>query len=386
MKLSKKLLSLFAVFGLVLTACGSDSSKDDSKTITIAVDTDSYVAYFEAAGEAFEKETGIKVEVERIDSMTDYLDSLTAQTSNAADMFMLANDRIGNLADQKLLASLDLDLSGYIDNATIATTYNDSNYMLPLSAETTVLIRNTDLMPEAPATLKEIGADNFLSKYTDFYFGFGMLSDTGGYIFGDDTSDLGLASAESIKGAKNIQEFYNSGDDNWELMKDDSVAYDIMMDKFKNGEVASIVNGPWTFKEIEEAGINFAISPIPSYDGSGAYQALSGMKGLGVNGYSDMKDEAIQFVKFINTDEYAQNWVDTTGEVSPNSSIAYEEGSNASEMFAAVEQGYVMPNYAAMSKVWVPMADALKQIATGADVKEALEAAQEAIKLEIDSM
>ncbi len=385
MKLSKKLLSLLAVFGLVLSACGSDSKSDD-KTVTIAVDTDSYVTYFEEAGKAFEEETGIKVEVEKIDSMTDYLDALPAQTSNAADMYMLAIDRIGNLAEQKLLTGLDLDLSEYMENAEVATTYNDSNYIIPLSAETTVLIRNIDIMPDAPKSIKEIGVDNFLSKNTDFYMGYGMISDTGGYIFGDDTSDLGIATPEAIKGAKNIKSLFESGNENWELMQDDSVGYQIMMEEFMAGNVGSIVNGPWALKEIEEAGINFAVSPVPSFDGTGKYQALSGMKGLGVNGYSDVKEEAIQFIEFINTGEYAQKWVDATGEVSPHSAVSYEEGSVASEIYKAVEQGYMMHTDPEMQFMWVPMADALKQIAAGADVEEALKAAEEAITLEIEAM
>ncbi len=386
MKLSKKLFSLIAVFGLIFAGCSSDSEDSDKKKVTIAVDTDSYVTYFEDAGKAFEEETGITVEVVKIDSMTDYLDDLSAKADNAEDLFILPNDRIGSLVDQKLLYELNLDLSGHLDNAITATTYEDSNYMLPMSAETTLLIRNTDKLADVPSTLEEIGTDNFLAKYTDFYFAAGMFTNSGAYIFGDSNTDIGLATPEAIEAGKNIQSLYESGSESWIIMQDDSIAYDAMMEKFLNGEVDAIVNGPWAINDISQSGINYAVSPIPSFNEGGTYKALSGMKGIGVNNFSDTKEEAKQFVEFLNTDEYAKKWVDTTAETSPNNSVEYEDGSVSGEVYKAVEQGYMMPNTPAMQKVWVPMSDALKQIAIGEDVESALKAAEDAIVLEVEAM
>lgn len=386
MNFSKKLLSIFAVIGLVFAGCGSDDkggeTTDGKKTITVAVEADSFVEYMTEAGKAFEEETGIAVKIEQT-GMFDVIDALPTQQGNAADVFFIPNDRIGSLASQKLIADLDLDLSNHIDNAQGAVKYDGKTYMLPMSAETTLLIRNTEMLPEVPTSLKSIGNDKFLAKFTDFYYTAGMFFDKGAYIFGSDSSDIGLATDEAVAAGKDIQSLYQSGDANWTLMQDDTVSHDIMMEQFTTGKVAAVINGPWVISDIEKSGIPFEVSPIPSFDGEGKYQALTGMKGVAVNAYSSEKEAAKQFVEFLNTGEFANTWHKTTSEVSPHTAVTYEEGSIAQQVFNAVELGYVMPTDPDFGYVWAPMADALKQIAAGSDVKESLEAAVKTIENEI---
>lgn len=393
--MKKLLTSLFALV-LVLAGCStSDGSAtaettedtDISGTITVAVDG-GYTDYMTAMGDAFNAETGVTVDVVEAD-MIETLDALPTQQGNSADIFMLANDRIGDLADQKLLAPVTADLSEYTDTAQSASSYNDQNYILPMTTETTLFIYNKDLLDTVPDTLADLDPSDWAAKFTDFYHSAGAFMSEGSYIFGSDntdTSDIGLNNSEAVAAGDFIQSLYNSGDQTWDLMKDDTVAYDIMEQAFKDGDVKAIINGPWSLSGYEEAGINYGIAPIPSLTGTGDYAPLVGTKGLGINGYSDNNAAAQAFLSFLSSADNAQAFFDETLEVNPHTGITYEEGSNEEIILEASANGVSMPTNPAFSKVWVPMADALKQIASGEDVQAALDAAVETIGNDIAAM
>lgn len=387
----KKLVSLVLLAVLVLAGCSSNNETAEatglSGKITVAVE-ESYVPFYEAAAKEYTEETGVEVEVVA-SGMFDVVDALATSKENSADVFMMPNDRIGDLASQKLISPLDVDLSKYTETAQTAAKYEEQNYFVPLSIETTLLIYNKDQLDKAPATLKELGADKFAAKFTDFYFYAGLLYDQGGYIFGSDNTDatdIGVASEGAVKAGEIIKSLYESGEDHWELMKDDTVAYDIMMESFAKGDVSAIINGPWAFADIEAAGVNFGFAPIPSWDGNGTYQSLTGVKGLGVNMYSKNIEAAKAFVASVNDVDSQKSWNELTQEVSPHTEVVYEEGSKGAAVIAATNNGVAMPTLPEFGKVWTPMADAAKQIAQGSDVKDSLEAAKTAIETEIAAM
>ncbi len=395
--MKKLFASLFALI-LVLAGCsttdGSGSTDDAgsadvelSGSIQVAVDG-GYTDYMNAMGEAFTTETGVTVEVVEAD-MFDILDALPTQQGNTADIFMLPNDRVGDLASQKLITPVSADLSGYTETAQTASTYNDEHYFLPMATDTTLFIYNKELLDEVPASLSELEVSDWAAKFTDFYHTGGAFMSEGGYIFGSDntdTSDIGLASEGSVAAAEFIQTLYTSGNETWDLMKDDTVAYDIMEQAFKDGSVKAIINGPWALAGYAEAGIDYGIAPIPSLTGNGDYAPLVGTKGLGINAYSKNPDAAQAFLSFLGTDENAQAFYDETLEVNPNTSISYEAGSNEEVILEATANGTSMPTDPAFGKVWEPMADALKQIAAGEDVQAALDAAVSTIANDIAAM
>lgn len=393
----KKLLSgLFALI-IILAGCstsdGSGASADAatneelSGTIQVAVDG-GYIDYMTAMGETFTADTGVKVEVIEAD-MFDILDALPTQQGNTADIFMLPNDRVGDLANQKLLTPVTADISGYTDTAQTASTFNDEHYFLPMATDTTLFIYNKALLTEVPKTLSELEPADYAAKFTDFYHTGGAFMSDGGYIFGKDntdTADIGLANKGSIEAATYIQSLYESGNETWDLMRDDTVAYDIMEQAFKDGKVKAIINGPWALAGYAEAGIDYGIAPIPSLNGNGDFAPLVGTKGLGINAYTDNANAAQAFLSFLGTDENAQAFFEQTLEVNPNKSIKYEDGSNESIILEATSKGTSMPTDPAFGKVWEPMAEALKQIAAGEEIEPALTAAVDKIASDIAAM
>lgn len=255
-----------------------------------------YVTYFTELAEQFNKTHDVKVEVTAT-SMFDLMSALPTQKGNIADLFMIPNDRIGELADQYLIAPTNVTINGYTTAATEASKYNGETYMVPMSTDTTLFLYNKKMMNAAPKTLKELPPSDWAAKFTDFYFTGGLFMTNGGYIFKDNNpEDIGLSNAGSIKAAKAAQSLYDSGVNHWTLMQDDTVAFDIMMKYFTEGKVKAIINGPWTIADIEKAGIDVGAAPIPSWDGSHPYKALTGTKGMAINGYSDQKETAQAFL------------------------------------------------------------------------------------------
>ncbi len=387
----KKLLALVLVCGLALTGCSSnDDGGDTGETVVVQVGVEkNYVPYFEEIATDFESANeGVDIQIVET-AMFDILDNLEAQKGNSADVFMLPNDRIGDLAEKKLIIPTTADLSGYTETAQVAATYGDDQYFVPMSTDTTLLFFNKELVDSAPATLKELDPAVWSAKYTDFYVAAGMFYSNGGYIFGADNTDVGLNNEGSVKAGEAIQGLYASKAMHWEALKEEQAGYELQVQSFLDGDISYVVDGPWKVTDFVNGGIaeeNLGFAPIPSWDGSNEYRPLAGTKGMTVNAYSDVQEVASEFVAFLASDEYASKWFEMTNEVNPHTSIQYEEGSLASVVLEATSQGTPMPTDPAFGKVWVPMADALKQIANGGDVKASLDAAVETINAEIAAM
>lgn len=360
------------------------STNNQPVTIRVAVEK-SYVDYFTEAGKAFKQQKGDHYTVEVTEAgMFDVLDALPTQKGNAADVFMMPNDRVGNLSEQRLIKDIEIPVKEYLDNAATAIQYDGKVYMLPLSIETTLLIYNKDLVSEQPKTLKELSADEFAAKFTDFYYTAGMFYSHGGYIFKDgNIQEIGLNNEGSVAAGKSIQGLYQSDNATWKLIKDDTIAHDTMMDAFYKGSLKYIINGPWSLSDITAAGIDAGAMPIPSWDGSYPYQPLVGTKGAAVNAYSAVGTQAEEFLAFMANKEWAGKWHDMTLEVSPHQEVAYPDDSIYQTVFDAASLGQTMPNNPEFGYVWEPMADALRQIAAGEDSKAALDSAVDKIQAQI---
>ena len=107
--------------------------------------------------DGFGEENGITVDVQAItDTQSNFITANTA--GNGPDVVLGAHDWIGNLVQNGAIDPLQLtpdQLGAYSDVAVKATTYDEQLYGLPYGVESLVLYRNTDLVPEAPATLDD---------------------------------------------------------------------------------------------------------------------------------------------------------------------------------------------------------------------------------------
>lgn len=387
----KKVLTLAVAMMMVVTlaACGKSDNKE-GLTVTVEV-VDSYVPYFEDAAKEFMKDNSdIKVKVVKTkDAFKNTLDKLPTKKANASTLMMSPHDRIGDMVEKGLISPVDVDTDGINKKAASAIEYKDEKYMLPLSAESLVLFYNADTVKTAPTSLKSIPVDKWVAPWTDFYYSASLVQENKGYIFGDGNTnpkDLGLNSKEAVAAGTFVQSLYKSGNDLWTKMQEAEAAPNLAIDAFKAKKVDYVINGPWQMADFESAGINFKIAPIPGVDG-GLASPMTGTKGLLLNAFKsgDEQEAAKKFLKFLNTDEYAEKWAKDTKEVSVNTSVqeGYAKGSNDAAIVEAYNAGDPMPNIQEMAEVWAPAADAFKQIATGTDAKKALDAAEKTIEAAI---
>ena len=329
MRASRRLIAFAAVAALVGAACGSDDTSDSSAGDTTAAtteatettdapdttdavtetteatteDTTTETTLYEAPprGDAdlviwadetrasvlepiadeFAAAEGITVDVVEIPN-----GEIRSQFSTAApagegpDIVTGAHDWLGEFVSNGVIAPIDLgpDADLYAPVAIEAFTYDGALYGVPYAIENIALIRNVDLVPEAPATFEDLEATALALQAdgtvdvplgvqqdpADPYHNYPLFSALGGYVFGqnDDgtynADDVGIDSDGGLAAAQKFADWSNEG-----LISKD-VSQDIMKEAFSTGKSPFVITGPWNVGDFTDAGINFVVEPDPA--------------------------------------------------------------------------------------------------------------------------
>ena len=161
------------VAGLVLGACGGDSDSDTESDggdtpeasggeLLIWVGTGPGGDATTDLGQAFGEENGVDVTVEVVPGDQLQSDFVTAaQAGDPPDVVMGAHDWIGNLVQNGTIDPIQIpeSVSSTLQPLAIeAVTFDGQTYGMPYTMNNIVLFRNTDLAPDAPATMEEMVA------------------------------------------------------------------------------------------------------------------------------------------------------------------------------------------------------------------------------------
>ncbi|HSL73606.1 MAG TPA: maltose ABC transporter substrate-binding protein [Ilumatobacteraceae bacterium] len=439
MRVPRRLIAFAAVAALVGAACGSDDDEATGDTTvtdtteqtetteapdsTEAPDTtdeattetteyqppargdadlviwadDTRAPVLEPIAAAFSEAEGVNVQVLEVpfDQIRDNL-SIQGPAGEGPDIIIGAHDWLGELVSNGVVEPIDLGPAAdqYAEVAVQAFTYDGQVYGLPYAIENIALIRNTDLVPEAPATFEDLEATALalLDEGTvdvplavqqgpaDPYHNYPLFSAAGGYVFGqtEDGSyvadDLGIDSEGGLAAAQKFADWSNSG-----LISKD-VTYDIMIDSFSSGRAPFAITGPWAISSFED--VNFVVEPIPPVAG-GTAQPFVGVQGFMISSFSEATDLAKTFLlDYLNTEELQLALYDAGGRP-PAMTSAFEQVSTDPiiEGFGLSGQdGSPLPAIPAMSAVWDNWTDAYNLIFTGTDPTEAFTTAAEAIR------
>ncbi len=435
MRASRRLIAFAAVAALVGAACGSDDTSDSSagstETTTGAetsdapdtteATTETTAAAEEATTEtteyqppargdadlviwaddtrtpvlepiaaAFSEAEGVNVQVVEVPN-DEIRDNLVIQgpAGEGPDIIIGAHDWLGELVSNGVVEPIDLGATtaDYADVAVQAFTYDGQNYGLPYAIENIALIRNTDLVPEAPATFEDLEATALALQAdgtvdvplavqqgpADPYHNYPLFSAMGGYVFGQDedgtynADDLGIDSEGGLAAAQKFAEWSESG-----LISKD-VTYDIMIDSFSNGKAPFAITGPWAVSTFTEAGVNFVVEPIPPVAG-GTTAPFVGVQGFMISSFSESKDLAKTFVlDYLGTEQVQLDLYDAGGRP-PAMTSAFDKVSADPiiEGFGLSGQnGQALPSIPEMSVVFDNWTDAYNLIFTGTDPTEA---------------
>jgi len=330
--------------------------------------------------EPFAEELGIVVAVQEVPSGDiRQLLTVTGPQGEGPDVIVTAHDGIGEAVADGVVEPLDLSgvADGFQDVAVEAFTYDGQTYGVPYAVENIALVRNTDLVPEAPATFEEmmqIAAD-FKAEHADdpTYLGLAVqvapegdtyhyhpfLTAFGGYIFGqnDDGTfnpdDLGVDSEGGLAAATWLQEQAAAG-----VLSAD-VTYDVMKEAFGAGKAPFAVTGPWAIGDqnngFETTGVPYAISPIPAREGGEPPAVFVGVQGFMVSSFSEQKDLATSFVLDYLSQESSQLALFEAGGRPPALTSAYEQVASDPDIAGfgeAAAAGIPLPAIPEMSAVW----------------------------------
>jgi maltose/maltodextrin transport system substrate-binding protein len=337
----------------------------------------------QAVVDQFTADLGIEVVVEVADPLTDKFQQAAA-TGDGPDIVLWAHDRFGEWAAGGLLSAVTPGAefqAGILDSGWDAVSFNGKVWGYPVSVEAIGLVYNTDLIDTPPASFEEIagmdmpeGVAPILWDYNNTYFTMPMLMANGGYAFQKkdgvyDGSETGVNNDGAMMGAKALKALFDAG------VLPQGVDYGVMDGAMANGEVAMVINGPWSWGGYEGAGRNIAVAPIPTVNGQ-VSPAFLGVQALAINAASPNADLAVELIEnYILTDEGLAAWNATNalGALTDKSAGAAQSDPKVKATIANAATGIPMPSNPEMGAFWGAMGPALSNITSGAaSVEDAL--------------
>ena len=430
MRVQRRLIAFAAVAALVGVACGSDSdtasndTSDSGATETTEAMTESteapestdapdtteeattetteYVApprgdadlviwaddtrapVLEPIADEFAEEEGITVQVVEVpfDEIRDQL-SIAGPAGEGPDIVTGAHDWLGELVSNGVVAPIDLgpDADLYAPVAIEAFTYDGALYGVPYAIENIALIRNVDLVPEAPATFEDLEATALALQAdgtvdvplavqqdpADPYHNYPLFSAAGGYVFGQ--NDDGTYNADDVghrlrrwpRRRPEVRRLEQRGPDlqGRQLRHHERVVLD------RQGAVRD--HRPVGVGGFTDAGINFVVEPIPPVAG-GTPEVFVGVQGFMQSAFSESPDLATTFmVDYLGTEEVQLALFEAGGRP-PAMLSAYDQVSSdpiIQGFGAAGQLGTPLPAIPEMSAVWESWTDAYSLIFTG---------------------
>ncbi|WP_455718196.1 extracellular solute-binding protein [Anaerosporobacter sp.] len=353
----------------------NDKLKDDKITVT------------------FEKKTGL----------TDQLKLYGNDDKNGPDMYFYAHDSLGMFAEMGILSPitdvLDSASMGDLLPMTVeASTYKDTQYMLPVYFETLLFMYNKDLWEgEVPTTTDalydymvahtdtEKGTYAVVNQHSTAYNVSPYINGFGGYIIDKDAKP-GLndqATKDAIAYNKKFADLEADGD------------YNTVTTLFNESKATAIIGGPWLVAGINEAGINLGIKSLASFTlpNGNPLAPYSGIQGVGVLKHAvDTKKDALAKVLTSITEQELGVALAKTANCAPANSKSYDDADvAANEMVVAMKEtastAVPMPNIPEMSVMWGPAESLLAAVnKSGEDVNKAADTYQKDAQTAIKDM
>lgn len=275
----RKVLSTVALCTLAALGSVNAYAAIEEGQLTIWINGDKGYNGLAEVGKKFEADTGVKVTVAHPDALEEKFPQM-ASTGDGPDIIFWAHDRFGGYAQAGLLAEVkptEAFKNKFTDFTWDAVSYNGKYIGYPVAVESLSLIYNKDLVPNPPKNWEEIAAlDKELQKkgkraimwnLQEPFFTWPVLAADGGYAFkftpnGYDAKNVGV----NNEGAKRAMTFMKQMVDNGVIAAD--VDYAIAESGFNKGDVAMTINGPWSWANIDKAGVNYGVTVLPKLSGN----------------------------------------------------------------------------------------------------------------------
>jgi maltose/maltodextrin transport system substrate-binding protein len=392
--LGKLRFAAAATLTLLLASAGSQAFAEQG-TLQIWINGDKGYKGLAKVGEKFTKDTGVKVVIEHPEDAPGKFQQAAA-SGQGPDVFFWAHDRAGEWVAAGLIEPIKPTLAftkQFEGMAWDAWKFGGSHYGYPVAIEAIALVYNTNLVKKAPKTFEELfalhqkldkqGKKAILWAYTNTYFTWPLLAANGGYVFkrqpnGDyDAKDVGVNNPGAQAGAQLLLELIKKG------VMPKGASYETMEAAMIKGELAMMINGPWSWENLRKNKIPFAIAPIPSIKGKPS-KPFIGVLGAMINRASPDKDLAREFLeKYVLTAEgLATINADVPLGVPAHKGYYRKLAKDplVKQTMESAKKGVLMPAHPKMGSFWSAMQSALENITNERQTpKEALDSAAKRI-------
>lgn len=340
-------------------------------------------ASFQPIIDRFAEDLGIEVTIAEVDPVPDKFQQAAA-TGDGPDIVLWAHDRFGEWAAGGLIQAVQPSSAvkdGILDSAWDAVSFGGKVWGYPLGVEAIGLVYNKALLDTPPASFEEIkdmtmpeGVAPIMWDYNNTYFTFPLLMANGGYAFRKvdgvyDGTDTGVNNEGAMTGGHVFRSLFDDG------VMPAGVDYGVMDGAFAKGEVAMIINGPWSWSSYTDAGLDIAVAPIPTVNGEASPPFL-GVQALAINAASPNVDLAVELIEnYILTDEGLAEWNQhgVHGALADISAGAAQDDPKVAATLENAAIGVPMPSNPEMGAFWGAMQPALTNITTGqSSVEDAL--------------
>jgi arabinogalactan oligomer/maltooligosaccharide transport system substrate-binding protein len=374
-----KRIFIFALLLGVLSV--SSAALAQTPTLTIWTD-DQRLPVVTELGKQFTEEFGVEIVVEPQGTQNIMTTMTTgASTGEGPDLFIIPHDNIGALVESGVVAPIDLGdkADNFLPNSLDAFSYNGTLYGVPFAVENDGFFRNTDLVPDAPATWAEVaeigkalvdsGETQYAMAFPDLgYNYYPVYTAFGGYIFGKDDAgsytpdDVGMDTDGMVTGA----DFANS------LIRDgyasDNLDWEAAHVLFETGQAPFIITGPWALERFKTNGVPYAVSAFPAdAEGDEPGAPFIGVQGFMVNANSENLLLAQTFLTEFIATEAAQQYI-FENDPRPSAWASIFNATEDPDMKGFAEagaNGQPMPAIPEMGLVWTAWGNAGLLIATG---------------------
>lgn len=323
--------------------------------------------------ETYTADTGVEVEFVQREINAQAISNFISQspTGQAPDIIVSPHDNLGQLAANGVVAPVEMGerAQEFTENARDAVVYNGVSYGVPYAIENVALLRNNELTTEDPATfdeLRTIGHRLMEERGIEYpftvsqspeagdpYHLYTLQTSFGAEVFerteeGEYTSNLTMGGEDGQDFARYLQDLGATGD------LQTSMTPDIAKESFLNGQSPFHMGGPWELTDVEAAGMDVSVLPVPPA-GDEQARPFVGVQAFFVNANAPNPVAAQDFAaNYLTRPESQTAMYESTGRP-PASQIAVErmEGDPLRSSYAEIaETGLPMPAIPEMGAVW----------------------------------
>ncbi|MFN9449840.1 MAG: maltose/maltodextrin ABC transporter substrate-binding protein MalE [Rubrivivax sp.] len=389
---------LVAAGGALLLPQRARSTPSVGKPLTIWFTVQGAKA-LRALGERFTADTGVPVVVETPDEGPQKYQQASA-AGKGPDIYVYAHDRIGEWIAGGLIAPVHPSAALRADIDPLAWrgfTQGGRTWGYPYAIEAITLVYNRALIQTPPRSFDEVflldeqlraqGKRAILWDYTNGYFTWPLLAALGGYAFlqrpdgSFDARQTGITHPGALAGARVLERLLREG-----RMPAGS-GYAEMEAAIAQGRVAMMINGPWSWVNLQRVGMDFGVARIPSVQGRPAAPFV-GIKGVMINRSSRQKELAQEFIERHMLSPEGLRAIDNAEPIGAPASRAYLaalladplKGPRIAGIVASARDGQPTPHNPEMGRFWAALKTSLTQLSEGRlGAEAALQAAQRRI-------